>query len=457
MAAVTAGPSALRPGLQSFGGYELDFVPADGAATPAQLVIAVTGLHGAGEPITVFDFHASLLARPGHDRIFLRDQRQSWYNAEEGWDALVASLAALIAAGGYERVTILGISMGGYGALLLGALLPQARVVALSPSITTDAAPHGRGIIRHPKWFEEGHPAPRGTARLTGDPARILCLFGDQDIWDVVNARAFFEAGWPQVFLCPDGAHELGVHLKQAGRLGRFLDRALEGAPMTAVAAAAGAYLAFSHCQAFAMLAARRHLYAGELEAADRHLHYARQAPVTPPPRSLALLGRLREGLAPLTRESARAFLDAPGKSLPLPPSESWQAELSAPEARVSGSAVQFGPLALLRIRPAAEAEPGPVARLRLQLRVVLPPAASAGSGAIEAWLPEPGAAPRLLARLEDPSAPLLVDVPLRDGEALLLLQRPCFFSQFDAGTGSLRVPWSMRLLGVTVTPLPPG
>ncbi|WP_159995646.1 alpha/beta hydrolase-fold protein [Roseomonas sp. 18066] len=446
----------LQPGLQSFGGYELDFVPAEGEAE-GQLVIAATGLHAAGAPITVFDYRNSLMARPGLDRVFLRDQKQSWYNAEEGWDALVAALRGLVAAGGYRQVTILGVSMGGYGALLLAATLPEARVLALSPSFTTDSAPFGRGIIRYPQWFDDGHPAPRPRAELTGDPARLLCLFGDRDVWDVVNARAFFDAGWPQVFFCADGSHELGVYLKQAGRFARVMDRLLQGAPMTAVAAAAGAYLAFSHCQAFALLAARRALYAGELEAADRFLHYARQAPTTPAPRSLALLGQLRDGLAPPTRDAAQAFLADPGAAVPLPAGDGWEATLSSPEARAIGASVQAGPLALLRIRPAAPlaGEAAEIGKLRLRLRFAVPPAASAGSGAISAYAAEPGARPRLLARAEDPAQPLGVDVPFRDGEALLLLQRPCFYSMFDAGAGALRTPWSMRLFKLTLKPLP--
>ncbi|WP_419896677.1 hypothetical protein [Roseomonas sp. USHLN139] len=453
--------SALQPGLQAFDGYELEFAPA--AEAPArQLVIAVTGLRRAGEPITAFDFHASLMARPGIDRLFLRDQRQSWYNAEPGWDAMAAALRRQVAAGGYERATVLGVSMGAFGALLVGALLPEARVMALCPPVSVDLARRGPAIIRYQRWFEEEQPVPRPDAVMTGDPRRFLCLFGDLDVIDVANAEAFKAEGWPQVFICPDGGHELGAFLKQAGRFNRVLDRLLEGAPLTAVAAAAGAYLAFSHCQAFSMLAARRHLYAGEREAADRFLHYARQAPIAPPPRSLTLLGRLREGLAPLGRDTLDHLLAAPNQSVPMASPEGWEATLLGAEARAVGNAVQAGPLALLRLRPTTPPEGGveAIGRLRLRLRFALPPAGSVVAApeeqAIGAYAPEPGRKPRLLARAGDPAAPLLVDVPFRQGEAQLLLHRPSFYSLFDAGAGALRSPWSMRLYKLTLKPLPP-
>ncbi|ONG52453.1 hypothetical protein BKE38_14525 [Pseudoroseomonas deserti] len=452
--------SALQPGLQAFGGYELDFAPAAGAPAE-QLVIAVTGLRRAGEPITGFDFHASLMARPGIDRLFLRDQRQSWYNAEDGWAALAAALRGQVAAGGYARVTVLGVSMGAFGALLVGALLPEARVVALCPPVSVDLAKRGPAIIRYQRWFADDQPALRPDAVMSGDPKRFLCLFGDLDVIDVANAEAFHAEGWPQVFICPDGGHELGAFLKQAGRFNRVLDRLLEGAPLTAVAAAAGAYLAFSHCQAFAMLAARRHLYAGERAAADRFLHDARQAPTAPVPRSLTLLGRLREALAPPGRDTLAQFLAAANQSVPMATVEGWEAELLGLEARAMGHAVQAGPLALLRLRPTAPPDGGldSIGRLRLRLRFALPPAGSAVAApeenAISAFWAEPGGKPRLLARAEDPAKPLLVDVPFRQGEALLLLQRASFYSLFDAGTGALRAPWSMRLYKLTLKPLP--
>jgi hypothetical protein len=95
-----------------------------------------------GTGIPPAEFHASLSGRdvPGY---FIKDFRQCWY--QEGLLGLSSDIAgteavlrALIARHAPKHVVTLGVSAGGYAAILFGALLGVDRVVAFSPQTNVD-------------------------------------------------------------------------------------------------------------------------------------------------------------------------------------------------------------------------------------------------------------------------------------------------------------------------------
>ena len=120
----------------------------ENAGEPAPLVVTF-GFALWDEP-AAYDFVGRLrkvewlLGRRFH-RIHLRDPRMAWYlqgitglgeNLDTTLDALRRHIAALPA----TRMTMLGQSMGGYGAILYGLALGADRVVALGSLSTMDAA-----------------------------------------------------------------------------------------------------------------------------------------------------------------------------------------------------------------------------------------------------------------------------------------------------------------------------
>ncbi|MCQ4162407.1 hypothetical protein NON00_21065 [Roseomonas sp. GC11] len=417
-------------GPRRFGAYEVEFHRRPGAR---RLVLAVTSQRSLAGPLTAFDFQAPLMKAGDHDLILLRDQSRSWYNAAEGWDALLDALRAFTAPHDEADILLVGHSMGAFGALLLAPLWPGARVVALGPSWSVDRVRHGRGAARATPWLDAAPALPRPQPQPVGDPRRYLLLFGAQEVLEVEAAWNFHRAGWENLFFCPEGGFHLYNHLTERGLWGRFIARMLEGAPASAIAAAAAAHRAFSHAPPFLLRKARRLLHDGDLTAAAPLLEDAAQAP-GPQGATLPLLRALHLALQPLTPERLEALLSLPlpevAQTLPGGLDAHWR----SPDASSSGPAVRLGPVALLRLRGSGHAT--------LRLRAEAPPGVTP---ALEIWRREAG---RLvpLATSADPAAFLRLDLALPEGGAELILQRRGFSSAFDAERGEARSPWAMRV-----------
>lgn len=428
--------SEALSGPHTFGAYEAEF-HTDPDAT--HLVIALSGALPAAAEASEW---RSLLPRAGGDVVWVRDRQRSWYNAAEGWEALVAALRNVAAARPYARIALIGAGMGGYGALLLAEALPEALVVALSPSIGVDTARFGRGVARPLDWVDAAPALPRPVARMQGDPQRYLLLFGDQDVLDIQNARHFHEAGWGSLFVCADAPHGLVEHLRRPGRLERLLDRLVRGEPATAQAAATGAYLAFSHAPAFLLLEARRLLYAGEVAQADLLLgDLARSA--LAPHQALGTLRQLRDSLERVDAARLERFLAGPLQSVRQKLAEGWEAQYSSSEAVLLGGAASLGPLVLMRLQQPGRQGEEPLA---LEFRADPPPANNQGGARKLAAYTLSPEGPQRLALEERPGGVLALSVTAQDGLAELLLQRRCFFSTFDAERGGRRQMWAMRI-----------
>ncbi len=104
----------------------------------SRLVIAFTGFQGA-LTMPPYDFLAAS-GQFGSSRILLRDSTHYLYLMgcppdAPGFDALLERLRAEIASLAPEKVTCVGTSSGGYGALLFGHLLGVDRVHAFAPTV----------------------------------------------------------------------------------------------------------------------------------------------------------------------------------------------------------------------------------------------------------------------------------------------------------------------------------
>ncbi len=440
-----AAPPVIEPQeTVRFGSYEAIFLAGDGAR---DLVIALTGVGDVSKPFDSYDFTRTLRLRPQLDKILMRDHARSWYRAPEGRAGIIAWCRQRAALGRYRSVTLIGISMGAYAALTLGAAMPEARVVALSPPFSLDTQAFGRGVVRYKAWLDQQPPLAGTDAVLTGDPSRYLLLFGDDEMIDLYNLRLFQQRGWPNLFLCPGAEHNLGSFLARHQRMGRVMDLAGAGAPMAELAAAAGAQAVFPHCHGLQMLAAREALWRGDAAAADAALVEARAAVGTASP-ALDRLDWLRAGLmADAGRALRRVRALPPAGSVSLPLEDGASLQMQAPEARVIKGVPVLGPLVLARLT-----HPG-AARVTLALRADSPVRRNAGARlALEAFAIE-GDACRPLASSAPPSSSIAIPLALRDGAADFLLRRRCFGSGFDAERGEVQVAWAMKLRDLRLVP----
>ncbi|WBV45094.1 hypothetical protein [Pseudoroseomonas cervicalis] len=436
----TAAPAALPEGERhGFGSYETLLLRQPGAA---HLVIALSGVGDVSRPLSGFDFHNSLPLIAGVDTLLLRDQARSWWQAPEGRAALEAYCRTVAQARAYRSVTLLGVSMGAFGALQIGAVLPQARVVALGPPWSADIRRHGRFVVRYKDWLDAaGDGAGAGSdARLVGDPARYLLLFGDEEPIDLANADLFRRADWPGLFMLPGGQHNLGAELKRRGALDRVLRLLALGAPLPAIAGAAGALPVHAHAHGVAMLRARDSLYRGALAAADAWLDDARAA-VGEASGPLNRLLWLRRGLdQDLGRLSLLPRAGLARHRLVLPDGARLELESSFASGPEKGLPVLLGPLVLARLR-----WPG-VARAELRLQAAAPPRPNAGASlALAGFVPQ-GAGWQVQEVAQEPADMLRLALALEQGETRFLLRRRCFSSGFDALRTEDQQSWAMRL-----------
>jgi hypothetical protein len=188
-----------------------------------------------GTGIPPAEFHASLLGRgvPGY---FIKDFRQSWY--QEGLLGLSSDIAGteavlrtLIARHAPKHVVTLGVSSGGYAAILFGALLGVDRVVAFSPQSDVD---HQDGKLSSgfdtppPRQFLGGEESRSLATVLRAQPKlpQIGVYYGADHEIDASTAQTL--AGIKGVTLLPQqgvDTHPVTVELKRNGLLPRILDQ----------------------------------------------------------------------------------------------------------------------------------------------------------------------------------------------------------------------------------------
>lgn len=108
-----------------------------------RLVIVFGGM--AGRPMMPPAEFARSLSGRGADLLFVKDFWQAWYQRgllgiSRGVKDSVEALRRSAAEGRYREVHMVGMSAGGFAALLFGALLPAKHIVAFSPQTLISAA-----------------------------------------------------------------------------------------------------------------------------------------------------------------------------------------------------------------------------------------------------------------------------------------------------------------------------
>jgi pimeloyl-ACP methyl ester carboxylesterase len=444
--AATLQPAEILP--FSFGSYEAEF---HASAEGDSLVIALTGVGNLKERLASFEFVRTFSGAEKTDAIFIRDQDRSWYTNPEGWDALVARCQEIAGAKAYAAITLVGASMGGFGALRLARHFTGARVVALAPVFSTDILRHGRFIARYKGWIDAQSGHVGEDCAMHGDPERYLVLFGDLNHVDLINCRKFHEAGWPNLFVCPGAEHNLGKFLKEQRRSTIFNRLLVEHAPLREIAAATGSYLVFDNCQALNLLRAKELLFQGEFTAAERLLHYARIASPGETP-TLMAFHLLWLGLTARMSTAAAALRAMGGRSLSLPLEDGCEVSFFSSEARRTDVAY-MGPVVRCVLRGEALAR-RPV--LRMRLHAPGPRQHNRGADTQLKVLLEEGGEFRLLAASRNYADALEFEIPGGSDTAEFFLRRACFTSAIDAHGGEDQTLWAMTIRDFALLPPEP-
>jgi pimeloyl-ACP methyl ester carboxylesterase len=229
--------SARRGGRQT--SWSLAYPPGGGGRLP--LLVFLHGLHqdhrtAFGRRLGLDRFLAAEVARSGHRfAIASVDAGTSYYHPRpDGEDAgamVLEELLPLLAGRGVRthRIGLMGLSMGGYGALRLSGILGARRcavVVAESPALwtpgTTPSSFGFRDAEEYARFTVFGHQRD-----LAGVPVRLDC--GTDDPFQ--DATTAYAAGFPPsqhpVVGFQPGAHELGYWRRMAPAQLAFVGRHL--------------------------------------------------------------------------------------------------------------------------------------------------------------------------------------------------------------------------------------
>jgi hypothetical protein len=222
------------------------------AEKPAESSVAMENMPGAvttfvmfggvakGFAIPPFEFRRILKDVPVN-KIFVRDIAQGWYqHAIQGRSVQTQELFQgpnLTRSADGQRVFI-GSSMGGFAALMFGALLGADRVIAFAPQSFID--PFRKASYRDRRWWREliSTYLRHGCLRWSYDvrnslsaakhPMQITIFYGAESSLDRIHAERL--SNFPGVSVLPvEGAgHDVVRHLRASGRLTKILQEAAE-------------------------------------------------------------------------------------------------------------------------------------------------------------------------------------------------------------------------------------
>ncbi|MBE0405170.1 hypothetical protein [Halomonas citrativorans] len=114
---------------QKMGGYEVDVMP---GKSPV-LYVAFSGIGDLQKDTVSFEWRESLKrASEGAHVILVKDNLRQWYTNPNGQSVVATTIAEYIRRNEIESTLALGMSMGGYGAVVFSSLVRFDAVVALS-------------------------------------------------------------------------------------------------------------------------------------------------------------------------------------------------------------------------------------------------------------------------------------------------------------------------------------
>jgi hypothetical protein len=195
------------------------------------LVVAFTGVGQALGGIP-FEFHKSLGA-VGVSALLVRDLGARWYQYDrKELDGVVGRIRQTAALLGARRVSCMGNSMGGFGALLFGALCNADRILAFAPQTTI--LPAGTGAIGDGRWRRYQKNISEYTLPDINEvpaPSTVPVLhYGHTEQRDCEHVQRLI---WPAEKLgYYDCGHDVAAYLKSHDRLLETIQQGLQIDPV---------------------------------------------------------------------------------------------------------------------------------------------------------------------------------------------------------------------------------
>jgi len=213
----------------------------DYAAASRVLLVLFSGLRRNPGERAEFSFGNAVREIPVK-KLFVRDFAKAWYL--RGMPPLTRGVAETsaffrneISESGAERVVMIGYSLGGFAALLYGALVDADETHSFSPQ--TFVSLRRRVLHRDHRWNRYVLKLPlvtraryrdvRPVLRKAGGRTTHHVYFAEDNALDALHARRLANVPGVALHPHPRGKHRLVMLLRDTGELAAILDRAVNG------------------------------------------------------------------------------------------------------------------------------------------------------------------------------------------------------------------------------------
>jgi pimeloyl-ACP methyl ester carboxylesterase len=199
----------------------LRFLP--GAAR--RLVVVFTGFPDLPNGERTDEFVGSASADGENNVLFVTDRKGGWYSTEGLWTRIVGVIREVLEQRDIRELITLGVSMGGYGALLLPRDLRVRRAVAFAPQVTLD-----RDLVDDDRWPSIDNPPERDLpATMRRSRTQYTVAAGVGNALDIAHLDLLPDYGRVHRYLLPTRRHNVAAALKEAGLLAPVVGAALLG------------------------------------------------------------------------------------------------------------------------------------------------------------------------------------------------------------------------------------
>lgn len=164
------------------------------------------------------------------NKLFIRDPGKNWYNGpiagvSNDADSLAVALDEVVSTFDREKVTFVGSSMGGYGALLLGSLLGVGQIRAVAPQIVLNPK------IPHSPKVDVKYSDLTKVINQGAEKSDVRIWFGCGELLDVYQVARCVGIDGCTVNAVPGSLHNVMAHFKSMSLLPQFVDSLILGTP----------------------------------------------------------------------------------------------------------------------------------------------------------------------------------------------------------------------------------
>ncbi|WP_336269507.1 hypothetical protein [Vreelandella arctica] len=215
--------------MYQFGNFGLSVAPSD---QPYAMIVCA-GIGDMEKETPAFEMRDSCQEAFGQSvhQLFVRDTSRTWYQREQGWSELVEAISSYLLEHTVEHVAIVGLSMGGYGALELSRALPPSVTTSLTTfnvvalSTRTQLIPIPEFETRNTELIQQVYQLRQPALWQSLHPSACYSLvFAVDELEDTLHAWYVAQRQGIQLLASP-GSHNIAHRLRVEGKLTRFLQQ----------------------------------------------------------------------------------------------------------------------------------------------------------------------------------------------------------------------------------------